>query len=346
LSTSFGLFQNANLFAGGVLLAVSLLHLLPDAVQALGGNLPAAVALYILGYAIIYIVDKLLVSHDTPHTSTSQLTTKDEENNVSFIQEETSSLILTYNQKHYHYTATDDDSSSADCSSCQNGNGNQPPASQHQDDVLTLSPSSSSSSAMAVSLPSASSAWSLWISLAVHSVLEGASLGATFASPTTSTTTPTTNDLAVGLFLHKCLVASAVSLTWKSFSPWFFGTFCLMSPIGMMVGWYLVEYSGGGSSSSSSPTGTNFVNDSDNNQSDDDDTELLPGIVAGISGGTFLFVSIHEMLLPAWRKRKVMTVSFDDTTSAEQNHHQQRCFYWKLVLPIMVGFSLIAIWTG
>jgi len=270
--------------AAGVLMGVSVFHMLPDALASCSNV--QALGVYVLGFIFVTLLDTVL-SHDDqnadedrtpplPPSSQQEQRCKDEEiANVN----ENSPLLLEKALERETSFATDG-SSTVSCLSCQQGDHEEVSLSgQVMEGSLYVAFSdknhcepqtlqSSKNSTMA-------SAWSLWLALSVHSLLEGASLGAQ----------PDRLDLALGLFLHKGLVAFSVTTSWHQIClnhqqyRYVWVVLCLsfaaMTPFGIILGWTLMK---------------------------DHLEGRADGIVAALAGGTFLYVGVGELLLPSWKK--------------------------------------------
>lgn len=284
-----------NLFAGGVLVGVATLHMLPDALESL--SLLHTLLLYGAGLAFVGLTDRLLSHHATP-TITTIDTTNANSNNVkgntdatenpvdeTYLDIDLESLVsershLLSDDKESSFGTVTEDSSVA-CLSCDQNHENK------------------DTSVSQANLPQSttfSSALSLWLALTVHSLLEGASLGAQ----------PDRLDLALGLFMHKGLVALAVAVTWRRYL-WLFLSFCAMSPLGMVLGWLLVGQH--------TPT------------QKDTDSDLTGSLVAALAGGTFLYVGFHELLIPSWSIRADESVC-------------------RRLWTVSMGLMVVAVWTG
>jgi len=276
---SFHWLNYANLLAAGVLIGVSAFHMLPDALESCSTG--QALGVYVLGFIVVAFLDTVL-SHDHHHASQggvnqqlSQERYKDEEEaNAS----ENAPLLMDKALEREISFATDA-SSTISCVSCQQGDHEDVLLSgQVVEDDLYVAFSGENNREREAMYPSnrttIASAWSLWLALSVHSLLEGASLGAHDRL-----------DLALGLFLHKGLVAFSVTASWRQTClksqqySYLWMVLCLsfaaMTPVGIFLGWTLMK---------------------------DHQEGTTDGIVAALAGGTFLYVGVGELLLPAWQK--------------------------------------------
>lgn len=298
----------ANLVVAGVLLGVSVFHMLPDALKSSSLTTSQAVGVYVLGFLVVSLLDKIFTHehhhHDNHQEEVAGDDDADKQRQQSQPDEELAteaSPLLSDKDSEQESSFGTDSSSAFSCLSCRHEeedkgvsmqqpkeepNGvyvsfsdlqqqQDPPSSEEQE-----KPSQPTSHKMTTA-----SAWSLWLALSLHSLLEGAPLGAQ----------PDRLDLALGLFLHKGLVAFSVTTSWRqqpSVILWMFLclTFFVMTPVGMFLGWKFMQ---------------------EHQHQDDQEDNMVDGIVAALAGGTFLYVGINELLLPAWQH----TASGTSTTS-------------------------------
>ena len=331
-SSSFVL-NRANLFAGGVLLGVSVLHMLPDAIESSLGMMKA-IAWYIAGCAFVVLLDQI-VPHDHAHdhhdenSSGSENKTMPATNDIEQQQEqvhEATPLLSFSNAQEQERNSMGHEKSSggltesssvASCQTCHSHSNDE--VVEDVDTVYIELSSSNNQQQEELSKDTktpqhpVSAMWSLWIALSLHSLLEGASLGAQSHNYL---------DLALGLFMHKGIVAFSVVMSSTSSSRashrdsvsscWFWLiSFAIMTPLGIMMGWYWVARG----------SGTSSENDTDG---------PTAGVVAALAGGTFLYVAVFEMLLPAWQD----VASKHSTSSVVQ-----------ALVMVIVGMALVAVFA-
>ena len=282
----------ANLVAAGVLMGVSVFHMLPDALDSCSTG--QALGVYALGFIVVSLLDKVLSHEHEHHQEGSEETQPQRQDEEEAIVNEKSPLLNKAMKRETSFET--DTSSTVSCVSCQQGD--------HEDALLSEDGEEDEAVQVAFSEQeryqtskhtTVASAWSLWLALSVHSLLEGASLGAQ----------PDRLDLALGLFLHKGLVAFSVTTSWRyayAKNQYLWMGLCLsfaaMTPIGVLLGWTLMKEHQEGTTD---------------------------GIVAALAGGTFLYVGVGELLLPAWKKSSGGVLA---------------------VLAVAAGLGLVAVFAG
>lgn len=270
-----------NAFAGGVLLAAALVHMLPDAMSeteqagtrfiaavnpSSSGSFPIAAA--VAGFSFLSLA--LLEASVMRVMSLRHAVAVAKETRVSLLPEGDRTSV---------------DSKGHPCCTAHR---------------LSRAASGTMTMTLSATSESPASALALVMALAVHSLLEGVGIGAQASSATVGTVLVATAAhksmaaFALGSQLRRYCTDSAVIVA--------IVIFALCSPVGIVVGSFLLKaFSGFG-----------------------------VGLVLSVASGTFLFVAIPEMLVPAW-----------EDGGADKN----RVMVVLVAIVGFVGMSTLAVWT-
>ena len=261
-----------NMFAGGILFAASVCHLLPDATQNPAMKridddvFPLSFFVFGIGMMLILFLECIAHSIQQKYVSTKKLglnkkdrtndlTSKEPQNNDRDTANDTSSSILTpmiassIATIHYDSVEAEEDHAAKNIHQENSPNGLHSVAHNHMLPGLDVV------------------AISIFIGLSFHSIMEGMAVGA-HADPAW--------DIFFAILAHKGLAAFALGLELihhgvdaSSFRLCIL-LFSLMTPMGILIGSYLIE--------------------------ETSEDSMTAGICTALAGGTFLYVAVIEIL--------------------------------------------------